>query len=320
MRVVWTERGLGRAADVVSDARTGDGRAPVTHATPVRLTRRGLLTGAALAGAGAVLGAGCAGGHEERALSGDVDNDDFGWEPPRRPPAPGVQRYLTRDEMRTLEALAARLLPGSPDDPGAAEAGAAVFIDAMLAEFDDFDEPTYVDGPFVDEPERSPDLPDGAADLPDDVLARYGFQSGLTPQQTYRRGLAALDRATEDMTGGAFAAAAGDDQDMVVAALADGSAPGFDRPSASDFFDRVREDVIHAVFADPVYGGNRDMVGWKLIGYPGAQRAWTPDELQSGPNPSRPYQGLHELHASHPGRPADSAIRPVQEPDPAVHP
>jgi gluconate 2-dehydrogenase gamma chain len=24
-------------------------------------------------------------------------------------------------------------------------------------------------------------------------------------------------------------------------------------------------------FADPLYGGNRDMVGWKMIGYPGAR-------------------------------------------------
>ena len=30
-------------------------------------------------------------------------------------------------------------------------------------------------------------------------------------------------------------------------------------------------DANEGFFADPVYGGNRDMVGWKMIGYPGAR-------------------------------------------------
>ena len=32
-------------------------------------------------------------------------------------------------------------------------------------------------------------------------------------------------------------------------------------------------DTNEGMFADPIYGGNRDFAGWKLIGYPGAQRA-----------------------------------------------
>ena len=35
------------------------------------------------------------------------------------------------------------------------------------------------------------------------------------------------------------------------------------------------------MFGDPMYGGNRDMVGWKLIGYPGAQRQYTPDDIKN---------------------------------------
>jgi gluconate 2-dehydrogenase gamma chain len=141
----------------------------------------------------------------------------------------------------------------------------------------------------------------------------------MTPQETYRKGLAQLAAYAQQQLGVAFTAATPDQQDQIVKALSDGTAP-LDKPKAKDFFKRVRTDTIHAVFADPAYGGNRDMVGWKLIGYPGAQRVWTPVELKQGPDPSRRYQGLMDLHRSHPGRPGpDNVIRPVQEPDPKVH-
>ena len=28
---------------------------------------------------------------------------------------------------------------------------------------------------------------------------------------------------------------------------------------------------MEGYFADPIYGGNRDMVGWKLVGFPGVR-------------------------------------------------
>jgi gluconate 2-dehydrogenase gamma chain len=33
----------------------------------------------------------------------------------------------------------------------------------------------------------------------------------------------------------------------------------------------VIKDVQMGFFADPIYGGNRDMAGWKMIGFPGAR-------------------------------------------------
>ena len=41
----------------------------------------------------------------------------------------------------------------------------------------------------------------------------------------------------------------------------------------------VLEDTYEGMFSDPLYGGNRDYAGWKLVGYPGAQRAYTAHEL-----------------------------------------
>jgi gluconate 2-dehydrogenase gamma chain len=35
------------------------------------------------------------------------------------------------------------------------------------------------------------------------------------------------------------------------------------------------------MFADPIYGGNKDFAGWRLVGFPGAHPAFTPADMQS---------------------------------------
>jgi len=73
-------------------------------------------------------------------------------------------------------------------------------------------------------------------------------------------------------------------------------ATGFEGPGAKAFFTQLRNDTIEGMFSDPMYGGNRDLVGWKLIGYPGAQRFYTPDDIKN-PNLQRDPQSLAELMA-----------------------
>lgn len=35
------------------------------------------------------------------------------------------------------------------------------------------------------------------------------------------------------------------------------------------FFELVRRHVMEGMFCEPIYGGNRDLVGWSLVGFPG---------------------------------------------------
>ena len=39
--------------------------------------------------------------------------------------------------------------------------------------------------------------------------------------------------------------------------------------SSQQFFELLLNLAMQGFFADPVYGGNRDKVAWKMIGYPG---------------------------------------------------
>ena len=116
-------------------------------------------------------------------------------------------------------------------------------------------------------------------------LALAGAYAEL--QDFYRRGLDQLDAFAQDRFGSNFVALGEAQQEQIIAALEDGSASGFDWPSAQAFFATLRTHTMEGMFADPVYGGNKDFVGWQLVGFPGAQPAFTPAELAS----PEPYAG-----------------------------
>ncbi|WP_096186420.1 gluconate 2-dehydrogenase subunit 3 family protein [Evansella halocellulosilytica] len=57
----------------------------------------------------------------------------------------------------------------------------------------------------------------------------------------------------------------------------------------TEFFETLRQHTMEGMFADPIYGGNKDKAGWKLIGFPGARfhpithlsRGWKPKRYAS---------------------------------------
>ena len=110
-------------------------------------------------------------------------------------------------------------------------------------------------------------------------LALAGPYSDL--QDFYRRGLAALDAHSRTTYGKPFAQLTAAQQDEVITALEGGKATGFTWPSAQAFFNTVRTHTMEGMFADPVYGGNKDFAGWVLVGFPGAQPLFSPADLQS---------------------------------------
>jgi len=59
---------------------------------------------------------------------------------------------------------------------------------------------------------------------------------------------------------------------------------------------------MEGMFADPVYGGNKDFAGWRLVGFPGAQPQFSEAEMQSKQAFTRaPMMGL-QTQAKAPGR------------------
>jgi gluconate 2-dehydrogenase gamma chain len=100
-------------------------------------------------------------------------------------------------------------------------------------------------------------------------------------QDFYRRGLAALDAYCRKTQNEPFTRLSAAQQDEVIKALEEGKATGFSWPTAQAFFNTLRTHTIEGMFADPVYGGNKDFAGWRLVGFPGAQPQFTPADMQS---------------------------------------
>jgi gluconate 2-dehydrogenase gamma chain len=100
-------------------------------------------------------------------------------------------------------------------------------------------------------------------------------------QDFYRRGVAQLDAHCMAAHGKPFRNLPAAQQDEVIAALEHGKAAEFLYPTAQAFFNTLRTHTMEGMFADPVYGGNRDFAGWRLVGFPGAQMIFTAEDMQS---------------------------------------
>jgi gluconate 2-dehydrogenase gamma chain len=100
-------------------------------------------------------------------------------------------------------------------------------------------------------------------------------------RETYRVGLAALDRYSRSSRGKAFTELSPTEQDSVLidveTGAATGSGAGF-QGSSAQFFNLVRAHTWQGTFGDPYYGGNTNFAGWELLGYPGVRTYVSPDE------------------------------------------
>jgi len=110
-------------------------------------------------------------------------------------------------------------------------------------------------------------------------LALAGAYADL--QDFYRRGLAQLDAYCRKTYNEPFVRLSAARQDEVITALEEGKAGGFTWPTAPEFFNTIRTHTMEGMFADPIYGGNNDFAGWRLVGFPGAQAIFTPADMQS---------------------------------------
>jgi gluconate 2-dehydrogenase gamma chain len=101
-------------------------------------------------------------------------------------------------------------------------------------------------------------------------------------QLAYREGLRLLNAHATACHGDKFHALSDSDQDAIIAALERNDVPGFPGNDAADFFAMVWAHTVEGLLCDPAYGGNRNGVGWKLIGFPGTQYGYSAEEMQYG--------------------------------------
>jgi len=172
--------------------------------------------------------------------------------PPQARPGPWL--FFTPDEGAAIEAIVDRLIPADDLGPGGRESGCALFIDRQLAGPYGRAEGVYMQGPH-----------------PANPLPTQGFQSPLTPAQAYRQALAGLaGHVAREFGGRKVPQLGGEELDRLLTAMEkrEANSAAFNGSAA---FELIYANTMEGFFADPIYGGNKDMAGWKLIGFPGAR-------------------------------------------------
>jgi gluconate 2-dehydrogenase gamma chain len=161
-------------------------------------------------------------------------------------------KFFTIDEWQFLNAAVDRLIPPDLEGPSAVEAGVPEFIDRQMDTPYAHGALWYMQGPFHEAP---PEL---------------GYQMKFTPRDIYRIGIAAADQWVRGVAGKRFAELDGMTQDGLLAQMEDGRAELRDIPSTL-LFSMLLQNTKEGYFSDPIHGGNKDMEGWKMIGFPGAR-------------------------------------------------
>ena len=191
--------------------------------------------------------------------------------------------YFSETEARLVEAMAARIIPSEPGSPGAREADVVAYIDRAVA------------GYFRD---LQGLYREGARRLDTFCRDRYGSEFANLTEEEQDGILHSLDTRHGDGEGVSAVPAAASE------AAPDLAAPrNVETDLLARFFEVVRDHTIQGLFGDPMYGGNRDKLGWKLIGFPGAQWEYTPAQMRPGFDATIiPIQTLADLQRRHSGQ------------------
>jgi gluconate 2-dehydrogenase gamma chain len=205
----------------------------------------------------------------------------------RTPAQPTSYLFLNAEEAAFIEAAVARLIPADDQWPGAIEAGVPNYIDKQLSSAWGAGERLYRSGPW------QPGTPS------------QGYQLPFTPAELFRTALAAINSELKSKT--AFARMSANEQDAYLRELEAGGKDLGGVPS-NVFFSALWESTVEGFFSDPVYGGNRDMVAWRMIGFPGAYASYYDLVDQHGVTVDRAPTSLAEdVHGQvhvHPAIPA----------------
>jgi gluconate 2-dehydrogenase gamma chain len=204
--------------------------------------------------------------------------------------SPTIYVFLNRAEAGFIESAVARLIPADINWPGALEAGVPNFIDKQLAGAWGAGERLYRSGPW-------------RAGTP-----TQGYQLPFTPAELFHTALAAIDKDLMS-AGTPFSTMNLEQQDAYLRRLETGEKDLGGVPSEV-FFDHLWQCTLEGFFSDPVYGGNRDMTAWRMVGFPGAYASYYELVDQHGIKIDRAPTSLAEDAHSHvtvkPGIPANS--------------
>lgn len=171
--------------------------------------------------------------------------------PKAAPPPPVGYVFLKPAEAAFVEAVCDHMIPADELTPSGTDLGVAVFIDRALASGWGKGDRLYMQGPWKT------------------GTPNQGYQLALTPAELYRAGIAQANAWCRKTHGKTFDRLSADQKEAFLQALSKGAVALPGGLPSRPFFDVIYQTVMEGMFADPVYGGNRDKAAWKMLGFPG---------------------------------------------------
>ncbi|MBT2581380.1 gluconate 2-dehydrogenase subunit 3 family protein [Planococcus sp. ISL-109] len=175
--------------------------------------------------------------------------------------ARGLQFFKNSAEFAVLEQATERIFPEDELGPGAIGLGVPFFIDHQLAGSYGENSREYMQPPFeVGE-------------------ATQGYQSRLKRNELFRQGLQRMQQEAQSRFDTNFVDLEGEQMDEILTAFQEDE---IDMQAATSqfFFRLLRQATLNGAYADPIYGGNQNMEGWRMKGFPGHRPAYI-NEIES---------------------------------------
>lgn len=163
---------------------------------------------------------------------------------------------LTQSEQAFVAAAVDTFIPADELSPSGSDCGVVVFVDRQLAGAYGSGAKLYRSGPFhKGKPEQ-------------------GYQLPLTPREFFAAGIAATNAWSRKTRGKDFDRLAPKEREAALKELESGKAELSDF-DGKQFFNALLTITMEGFFADPIYGGNRNKAGWRMVGYPGLPAVYT---------------------------------------------
>ena len=202
-------------------------------------------------------GAGAAGTLAATALAGGLPRAAEAQTAQVQAADPAAEPLLTlsADEAAFLSAVYDTIIPDDKLSPSGTDCGCVTYIDRQLAGAWGNGARMYRNGPYL------PARPE------------HGYQLPLTPREYFAAGIKAANAWAVKTHGKTFDRLTPADRATALTAMETGQAK-FDTIDAQVFFEALLQSAMEGFFADPVYGGNRGKVSWRMVGYPGLPATW----------------------------------------------
>src|SRR6266567_5153496 len=215
--------------------------------------------------------AGAAGTLAATALAGALPRAAKAQTPPAQPAAapPAPEPLLTSEPLLALTADEAAffsaaydtIIPADRLSPSGTDCGLVTYIDRQLAGAWGNGARLYRNGPFL------PARPE------------HGYQLPLTPREYFAAGIRADNDWSRKTYGEDFDRLPATDREAALKTMDAGKAE-LSEINGKRFFEMLLQSAMEGFFADPIYGGNRDKVSWRMVGYPGLPATYASKALE----------------------------------------